>query len=115
MRALMRLGMEPRELLAPVLGGARAPEGVEDSAELEGAPADGGKAPGTPGSIGSSGVGSGAEPSLGGAMGGRPARRRGQISRLFHMACSSKASEKAICPTQTSKSCWSASYPSKKA
>ena len=47
---------------------------------------------GIPGIMGGiSGVGSCSSSTLGGAMLGSLAKRRGQISRLFHMACSSSA------------------------
>ena len=52
---------------------------------------------GIPGIMGGiSGVGSCSSSTLGGAMLGSLAKRRGQISRLFHMAWSSRASAKAI-------------------
>ena len=52
---------------------------------------------GMPGIMGGiSGVGSCSSSTLGGAMLGSLAKRRGQISRLFHMAWSSRTSAKDI-------------------
>ena len=62
-----------------------------------GTPLAGGGMAGMPGPMGGiSGVGSCSSSTLGGAMLGSLAKRRGQISRLFHMAWSSRTPAKDI-------------------
>ena len=75
------------ELLARLPGGARAPEATELSAAL-GTPGDAamGMAPGTPGIMGISGVGSCSSSCLGASMGGKEASRRPlRLHRLLRL------------------------------